>query len=191
MTTTATGICRFCHAGCGVKVTIDDGRVTSVMGDIDNPMYAGYSCVKGRNYHHLHDSPTRVLHPLRRNADGGLEPVAPQTAFDEVAARLKALIDKHGSRSVAIYGGTFSNFCPAAVMARDAFMDAIGSPMRFSNATIDQPGKPIAMALHGRWGAGPQAFSDSDVSLLIGSNPLVSMWGGIPSFNPAKRLHDA
>ena len=23
---------------------------------------------------------------------------------------------------------------------------------RFSNAKIDQPGKPIAMALHGRWG---------------------------------------
>ena len=30
-------------------------------------------------------------------------------------------------------------------MLRDAFMDAIGSPMRFTNATIDQPGKPIAM----------------------------------------------
>ncbi len=76
-------------------------------------------------------------------------------------------------------------------MLRDAFMDAIGSPMRFTNATIDQPGKPIAMAMHGRWGAGPQAFADADVCLLVGANPLVSMWGGIPAFNPAKRLHEA
>ncbi len=90
-----------------------------------------------------------------------------------------------------MYGGTFSHFCPAGVMMRDAFMDAIGSPMRFSNATIDQPGKPISMAMHGRWGAGPQAFADADVCLLVGANPLVSMWGGIPSFNPAKRLHEA
>ncbi len=90
-----------------------------------------------------------------------------------------------------MYGGTFSHFCSAGVMLRDAFMDAIGSPMRFSNATIDQPGKPISMALHGRWGAGPQAFADADVCLLVGANPLVSMWGGIPTFNPAKRLHEA
>ena len=76
-------------------------------------------------------------------------------------------------------------------MTRHAFMDAIDSPMRFSNATIDQPGKPIAMATHGRWGAGPQAFADSDVCMLVGSNPLVSMWGGIPAFNPARRLHQA
>ena len=59
------------------------------------------------------------------------------------------------------------------------------------NATIDQPGKPIAMALHGKWGAGPQAFADADVCMLVGANTLVSMWGGIPSFNPAKRLHEA
>ena len=61
----------------------------------------------------------------------------------------------------------------------------------FTNATIDQPGKPISMAMHGRWGAGPQAFADADVCLLVGANPLVSMWGGIPAFNPAKRLHEA
>jgi anaerobic selenocysteine-containing dehydrogenase len=76
-------------------------------------------------------------------------------------------------------------------MLRESFMDAIGSPMRFSNATIDQPGKPISMALHGKWGAGPQDFADADVCMLVGANPLVSMWGGIPSFNPAKRLHEA
>ena len=70
-------------------------------------------------------------------------------------------------------------------------MDAIDSPMRFSNATIDQPGKPIAMALHGRWGAGPEPFAESGVCMLVGANPLVSMWGGIPAFNPARRLHQA
>jgi len=47
------------------------------------------------------------------------------------------------------------------------------------------------MALHGRWGAGPQPFDASDVCLIIGANPLLSMWGGVPPFNPARRLHQA
>jgi anaerobic selenocysteine-containing dehydrogenase len=189
--TEKTAICRFCHATCGLKVSIEGGRVVDIIGDIDNPMYHGYSCVKGRSFHHFHDDPARVLHPLRRGATGRLEPTTMGEALDGIAAALRRIVSEHGPRSVAIYGGTFSNFCPAGVMARDAFMDAIGSPMRFSNATIDQPGKPIAMALHGRWGAGPQAFADADVCMLVGANPLVSMWGGIPSFNPAKRLHEA
>ena len=186
-----TAICRFCHATCGMVATLEDGRVTRLIGDIDNPMYAGYSCVKGRNYHAFHDAPSRLRAPLRRRNDGGFESAPSAAVLDEIAVRTRDILDRHGPRSVAMYGGTFSHFCPAGVMLRESFMDAIGSPMRFSNATIDQPGKPISMALHGKWGAGPQDFADADVCMLIGANPLVSMWGGIPSFNPAKRLHEA
>ena len=187
----ATAICRFCHATCGLVATLEDGRVTRLIGDIDNPMYAGYSCVKGRNYHAFHDSPLRLRAPLRRRSDGSFESASSAAVLDEIAVRTRDILDRHGPRSVAMYGGTFSHFCPAGVMLRESFMDAIGSPMRFSNATIDQPGKPISMALHGKWGAGPQDFADADVCMLVGANPLVSMWGGIPSFNPAKRLHEA
>jgi anaerobic selenocysteine-containing dehydrogenase len=189
--TEATAICRFCHATCGLKVRLEHGRVVDIIGDIDNPMYHGYSCVKGRNFHEFHYDPRRVLHPLQRQADGSLQRVALDTALGGIAAELGRIRDEHGPRAVAMYSGTFSHFCPAGVMLRDAFMDALGSPMRFTNATIDQPGKPISMALHGRWGGGPQAFADADVCLLVGANPLVSMWGGIPTFNPAKRLHEA
>jgi anaerobic selenocysteine-containing dehydrogenase len=187
----ATAICRFCHATCGLVATLEDGRVTRLIGDIDNPMYAGYSCVKGRNYHAFHDAPSRLRAPLRRRNDGGFESAPSAAVLDEIAVRTREILDRHGPRSVAMYGGTFSHFCPAGVMLRESFMDAIGSPMRFSNATIDQPSKPISMALHGKWGAGPQDFADADVCMLVGANPLVSMWGGIPSFNPAKRLHEA
>ena len=186
-----TAICRFCHATCGLVATLEEGRITRLIGDLENPMYRGYSCVKGRNYHAFHGSPQRLLRPLRRGADGGFEQASADGVLDEVAARTQDILRRHGPRAVAMYGGTFSHFCPAGVMLREAWMDAIGSPMRFSNATIDQPGKPISMALHGKWGAGPQDFTDSDVCLLVGANPLVSMWGGIPSFNPAQRLHEA
>ena len=185
------GICRFCHAFCPLHVHLENGRVVKLIGDKNNPVYHGYSCVKSRNFHEWHYSENRVVKPLRRRSDGHLETVALDSALDDIAAKLQAIIGQHGPRAVAMYSGTFSHFCVGGVMTRQAFMDAIESPMRFSNATIDQPGKPIAMALHGRWGAGPQSFAESDVCMLVGANPLVSMWGGIPAFNPAKRLHDA
>ena len=185
------GICRFCHAFCALDVHLENGRVVKLIGDKNNPVYHGYSCIKGRNYHEWHSAEDRVLKPLRRTPGGELEAVALDSALDDIAATLQSIIRRHGPRSVAMYSGTFSHFCVGGVMTRHAFMDAIDSPMRFSNATIDQPGKPIAMALHGRWGAGPQSFAESDVCMLVGANPLVSMWGGIPAFNPAKRLHTA
>ena len=188
---TQHAICRFCHAMCPVKLTLEDGTITNIIGDKDNPVYHGYSCIKGRNFHHFHSAPDRILHPLKRSEEGGFKPVSLEQSLDEISQRLKNIVDRHGSRSVAMYSGTFSHFCPAGVMTRHAFMDAIGSPMRFSNATIDQPGKPIAMAMHGRWGAGPQPFETSDVCLVVGANPLLSMWGGVPPFNPARRLHQA
>lgn len=185
------GICRFCHAFCPMKVSVKNGKVTHLIGDKENPVYHGYSCVKGRNFHNFHYDTGRILKPLARNSEGVLASVSSGTAINAIAAQVNRIINKYGPRAVAMYSGTFSHFCVAGVMTRQAFMSAIGSPMMFSNATIDQPGKPIAMAMHGRWGGGPQEFADSDVCMLVGSNPLVSMWGGIPAFNPAKRLHDA
>ena len=41
-------MCRFCHAFCGLKVEVENDRITSVIGDKHNPMYFGYSCIKGR-----------------------------------------------------------------------------------------------------------------------------------------------
>ena len=191
MTTTKHGICRFCHAFCSLKLTFSGERITNIIGDKNNPVYHGYSCVKGRNFHEFHYSPSRVLRPRRRNAQGSFDEIGLAPATAEIAARLTEIIEEHGPRAVAMYSGTFSHFCVGGVMTRHAFMDAIQSPMRFSNATIDQPGKPIAMAAHGRWGGGPQPFSESDVCLIVGANPLLSMWGGIPPFNPAQRLHEA
>ena len=184
-------LCRFCHATCPVVADVEDGRVVRIIGDKHNPVYYGYSCVKGRNFHEFHYSQDRVTQTLARSAEGSLQPVPTAQAFDGIAARTRDIVERYGPRAVAMYTGTFSHFCVGGVMTRHAFMEAIGSPMHFTNATIDQPGKPIAMALHGRWGAGPQAFADADVCMLVGANPLVSMWGGIPPFNPAKRLLDA
>jgi anaerobic selenocysteine-containing dehydrogenase len=191
MTETHTSICRFCHAACAILVDVEDGRPVRVVGDKENPIYHGYTCPKGRALPEQHAHPERLLQSQRRGADGSFEAIGAEQAIDEVAAKLEAIIERYGPRSVAMYTGTFSFPYPASVPLADAWFDAIGSSMRFTSATIDQPGKMIAPRLHGAWGAGAQAFTDADTWLLVGANPTVSKSIGIPSYNPAWYLNDA
>ena len=183
--------CRFCHAFCGIKVTVEDGKVAKVIGDVDNPVYRGFTCVKGRALPEQHNHPDRLLHSMKRMPDGSFEAIPVAQAMDEIAARLRDIIDESGPRSVALYAGTFSFHYPVGNEVAKGFMKAIGSTMRFSSGSIDQPGKGIARALHGTWSAGPQPFSESDTWMLVGANPAISMWGGIPQFDPARRLREA
>lgn len=182
-------ICRACHASCGLLVDMVDGKPTKIHGDKDNAAYEGYSCVKGRQLGSYHALPSRLLHSRKKTANGHA-PIASADATMEIAAKVKALIAEHGPRSVAFYIGThgYNNFATSGFAY--AFLDAIGSPMMFTSVTIDQPGKGIAACLHGPWLAGVPAIGDFDVTMLVGTNPIVSMNGGLGA-NPARQLHAA
>jgi anaerobic selenocysteine-containing dehydrogenase len=191
VTETHPSICRFCHAGCSILVDVADGRPVRVVGDKDNPMYQGFTCEKGRQLPAQWGHPERLLHSMKRGPDGSYAEIASERALDEVAERISEILERHGPRSVAYYTGTYSAAHPATFPVLNAWMDAIGSPMRFTSNTIDQPGKAVALALHGMWGAPPQGFDDADTALLIGSNPLVAMSGGVPNANPSAQLRRA
>ncbi len=188
---THASICRFCHANCGILVDVEDGRPVAVRGDRANPAYHGFTCAKGRRLPEQHAHPERLLHSQRRVAPGRFEPIASERAIDEVAARITELVAEHGPRSVALYVGTYAGPHPATIPFAIGWLLALGSRMVFTAATIDQPGKNVANALHGRWLGGSHVFDESDVWLLVGNNPLISMSGGIPPANPARRLREA
>ena len=184
-------LCRFCGAFCPIRVTVEDGRATHVIGLKENELYAGYTCIKGRALPDQHNDPDRILHSLKRDVDGSHQRIAVEDAMDAIAAQLSQMIADHGPRSVALYSGTYSYLYTAGAELGKSFMAAIGSKMLLDPSTMDQPGKPLSIGYHGRWEAGPQSFSDADVWMLVGTNPIVSRWGGIPHSNPAKQLHDA
>ncbi len=180
-------VCRVCHAQCALTVEMTDGKPGKIHGDKDNPIYHGYSCVKGREFATYHTAPTRLLHSQKRQADGGHSaiPVAQLTA--EIADKTAQLIAKYGPRSIALYIGTHGYLNAPASAFSYAFMEAIASPMLFTSVTIDQPGKAVAASLHGFWLAGTPPIAEWEVLTLIGTNPLVSMNGGL-GMNPARNL---
>lgn len=190
-TTTHPAICRICSAHCGVLATVTDGRLTKVAGDPDNPLFKGYTCAKGRALPAIHNNPQRLLVSQKRAADGTYAAVEAGQAMDEIAAKLTALIEEHGPRSVALYLGTNGLPYPASALMANAFIRAIESPMFFTANTIDQPGKQIALAAHGHWLGGDVSFDEADSWLLVGTNPVVSKAIGIPGQNPSQHLKAA
>jgi anaerobic selenocysteine-containing dehydrogenase len=187
---THPSICRFCHACCAILVDVEEGRPVRVIGDRSNPVYGGYTCAKGRQLPQQHAHPDRLLHSMKRVAKGRHEPIASEQAMDEIAAQVRSIVDRHGPRSIALYIGTYSGPYPVSAPAAVSWLLALGSRMVFTSSTIDQPGKSIANALHGRWLAGGWGFDEADTWLAVGTNPIVSMAGGL-SANPGRRLRDA
>jgi anaerobic selenocysteine-containing dehydrogenase len=185
-------ICRICYAFCSVVVDVDrNGRIANVTGDKDSPGSRGYICIKGRQAAEIHHGSSRVLQPLKRQPNGTFTPVSLDTALDEIASNLAGIRRRHGGESIAVYRGGAAYHTTANQMQQD-WLKAIGSQSLFSSLTIDQSAKIVTADRLGSWNAGRQSFYDSDVMLLVGANPLVSLGVlGFPVFNPVKSLKEA
>ena len=185
--------CRACHASCALEVDVEDGRVLAVRGDPADPVYGRFTCIKGRQLPEQHSHPDRLRSSLKRAASGSFEPIGSEQALDEIAERLSAIIERCGPRAVASYNGTRGQHSRDVVRA---WHHGIASPSYYTSSSIDQPAKFfVAPARHGLWAAGMHGFESADVVMMIGVNPLVSMYsgtdGGLSWVNPFKRLRDA
>lgn len=184
-------ICRFCHANCGILVEIEEGRPVRTQGDPDNPAYAGFTCAKGRQLPQQHAHPERLLYSQKRVGDHGYTDISSEQAIDEISERIQEIVSESGPRSVALYPGTYSGPHPASIPTAIGWMLGLGSRMVFTSSSIDQPGKHVANAIHGRWLAGSYTVRESDVWMLVGNNPIISNSGGLPPSNPSRHLREA
>lgn len=191
MAETHISMCKVCPAYCPIEVTVENGRAVKVMGDRQSPLYKGYTCPKGRALPEAHNHPDRLLHSRKRQPDGSYATIATASAIDEISAKLKAIIAEYGPEAVAVYPGNGTVNNPVNISIAVSFLNALGTGLErfFSVQTIDQPGKVIAQALHGKWIAGPHPFHLSDTWVLVGANPVISKMG--LGQNPAQIIKEA
>ena len=190
---TTRSFCRFCHANCAILVETEGDTVVRVSGDPEDPVFGGYTCIKGRQLPEAHNHPERLLTSLRKG-NTGFAPIDSELALDEIGAKLKALIDEHGPDSVAVYAGTYAFQNSAAVAAAMAFAQGLGTRHFYTSVTLDQPAKVYTSFQYGQWAGGGHVFGEANVALFIGNNPIVSHYGppgGLPPFSPSRRLRDA
>lgn len=193
MIETKKSFCRFCHVFCGVEVDIEDGRVVEVRGDRDNPVSQGYTCQKGRAEAERLYHPERLLRSRKRAGNDWVD-IDATRALDEIGAQLRAVVDAHGPRSVAVYVGDGGHRTSAADPSFvRKWLDALGSPGLYTSYTVDSPS--LSVAANRLFGAplplGVFDIANADVAMFVATNPVVSHLMSMPQSNPYARLHGA
>ena len=89
--------CGYCSVGCGILLGVKDGKAVTGRGDPDHPVNMGRLCPKGQSEHLTLSAEGRLLFPTVNGHD-----VTWDHALNVMMKRMKALLDQHGSESVAI-----------------------------------------------------------------------------------------
>jgi anaerobic selenocysteine-containing dehydrogenase len=190
---TLRSYCRVCTAQCGILVDLEGEQVVAVRGDKEHPVSKGYTCPKGRALGQMHHHPQRIERPLMRGPDGVLAPVSWEECLDDIAAKLRAVIEKHGPASVGIFFGSGIGMDPAGFRMAEALHRAIGTPAKFSPLTIDGTAKTyVASVVGGFPGLGTRpAYEQAKMVVYLGTNPMVSHGHVVAMCNPALTIKAA
>ncbi|MFZ3044659.1 MAG: molybdopterin-dependent oxidoreductase [Desulfatirhabdiaceae bacterium] len=97
--------CVLCAQNCGLEMMVDNDRIIRVRPDKDNPRSQGYVCRKGLNILYHQYPKGRLTVPLKRTKKGFSE-ITWDQAVDEIADKLRNLVDQHGPRCLAYMGGS-------------------------------------------------------------------------------------
>jgi anaerobic selenocysteine-containing dehydrogenase len=96
--------CVLCAQNCGLEALVENGRMAKVRPDKDNPRSQGYACRKGLNIIYHQYPKERLTEPLKRVGER-FETISWEQAVDEIAGKIRDLVDRHGPRCLAYMGG--------------------------------------------------------------------------------------
>ncbi len=165
-------VCPYCGVGCGIVMTVADGKVSKVSGDKQHPSNFGRLCTKGLTAHlpltagRMEDAfvrQQRQQEPVRSPLD---------QAITQAAQRLRGIIDSHGPDAVALYvSGQMS--LEAQYLANKLAKGFIGTRHIESNSRLCMAsagtGYKLSLGADGPPGS-YQDFEHAEVFLVIGAN---------------------
>ncbi|MBA1205398.1 molybdopterin-dependent oxidoreductase [Pseudomonas capeferrum] len=166
-------VCPYCGVGCGIVMSVKDGKVSKISGDKSHPSNFGRLCTKGLTAHVPLDAAGRMQHAFMRQRRAQ-DPVQSATAdaIAEAARRLCAIIDEHGPDAVALYvSGQMS--LEAQYLANKLAKGFIRTRHIESNSRLCMAsagsGYKLSLGADGPPGS-YQDFEHADVFLVIGAN---------------------
>ncbi len=101
--------------GCGMKLTVKDGRLVNVEGDEEHPITNGRLCVRCLSLPEYVHHPKRITTPMKRaREDRGQdkwEPISWDEAWDIIIPKINQIKKDHGAESIIVFGGTGREAC--------------------------------------------------------------------------------
>ena len=110
---------------------------------MDDVFSHGFICPKGSTLKQLHDDPDRLRMPMVKR-DGVHVAVSWDEAWDEIAARLPDVIERHGREALGVYVGNPTAHSLSAMTFARALLTGLGTRTRFSASTVDQMPRHVA-----------------------------------------------
>jgi anaerobic selenocysteine-containing dehydrogenase len=182
--------CRICTSMCGLEVDVEGETVRKVRGDVGDPLTQGYCCSKGRAAGETHHRADRLLQPKMRK-DGVLQPVGWDEALDDLAARLRRIIDEHGPDAVGVFLGGGCYLDSAAYATVRPMRTALGTRSFYSDMSIDVMSKGVVSEMVGGIACMPRPdYGRTKLVIYVGTNPVVSHGHTSMLNSPTARLRE-
>ena len=166
-----------CPDTCAWIVTVEGGRATKLAGDADHPFTHGGLCAKVNHYLDRVYGEERVLHPLRRvgpKGSGEFETVSWQVAIEDIARRLRSIIQAHGGEAVLPYSYMGTQGVVQGGSLDRRFFARIGAT-RLERAICGSTGSSGAyMTLGTNVGIMPEEVRHARFIVLWGTNTVVT-----------------
>ena len=164
--------CVLCSVNCGIRVQVggDNNReLIKIKGDEDHPGSRGYLCNKASRLNHYINSRDRILHPLKRNPQGGFDEITWDEAISEIARKLTHVRDTHGGDKIFYYGGGGQGNHTPGLYSRST-SSALGIRYRSNALAQEKTGEFwVCNEMFGGW---PHPdFEHCDLAVFIGKNP--------------------
>jgi anaerobic selenocysteine-containing dehydrogenase len=88
-----------------IFVDVRGDQIVKVRGDRAHPLSKGYTCPKGRAIGRSHHHPEAISRPMMRKS-GELVAVDWEVCLDDIAARLRSVVDSHGPNAIGVFFGS-------------------------------------------------------------------------------------
>jgi anaerobic selenocysteine-containing dehydrogenase len=166
--------CVLCAQNCGLEIEVENNRIVKVKGDKANVKSEGYVCRKGVNIAYHQHNADRLKYPLKKVGDK-FERISWDQAIDEIAAKLKSIVDQYGPRSFA-YMGASTQGCHLEAAFGIRLMRGLGSQYHYGALAQEFAGAFwVCGRTHGRQYLHDQPdVANTDVLLIFGWNGMQS-----------------
>ncbi|MCD4715439.1 MAG: molybdopterin-dependent oxidoreductase [Desulfobacterales bacterium] len=164
-------LCRMCDHGCGILVSVEEGKPVHVRGNPAHPFNKGWICVKGKSALDLFYSPKRLKTPLIRQG-GRLCEATWDDALNYISDRLRRLKEKWGPQALGIYYGEGVGHQEIRFYMK-RFANVYGTPNFMSVGSICNASRNLGETLT-FGGLTKPDVADSRFIIVWGANPLVS-----------------
>ena len=185
-----------CPDACRLRITLargEDGkeRAVKLTGDANHPYTKGFACAKTVHYPARQNHPERPLFPLRRvnpktDSEPRFERVSWDEALDDIAARLRRLLDTRGPASILRYNYAGTMGLMEGTHAH-ALWRALGTPELDETICATAGTAAWAMGYGARYGVDPLDVPHAKLIVLWGINSLSTNVHLTPQMTAARR----